>query len=95
ARNSATALSGYASARITADGQAVQADISLAATGTVSGRVFRSNGSTPVGGVQLSLRLNDSTSAAATTVSDASGNYSFASVPVGEFTVDATELATG
>jgi hypothetical protein len=95
ARNSATALSGYASARITADGQAVQADISLAATGTVSGRVFRSNGSTPVGGVQLSLRLNDSASAAATTVSDASGNYSFASVPVGEFTVEATDLATG
>lgn len=95
ARNTSTQLAGFATARITEEGQSVPVDVTLSATGSVSGRVFLRDGVTPVVGAQVKLQPNGSSSAVATVSTDANGAYSFPAVPIGEFTVDATEPSTG
>ena len=69
-------------------GQSVNINISLGASGTINGVVTKADGITPVGsGVTVAL----SGSTFATTTTDPVGRYSFTFVPLGSFTIDATD----
>ena len=69
-------------------GQSVNINISLGASGTINGVVTKADGVTPVGaGVTVAL----SGSTFATTSTDPVGRYSFTFVPLGVFTIDATD----
>ncbi|MGA2534763.1 MAG: Ig-like domain-containing protein [Terracidiphilus sp.] len=69
-------------------GQSVNINISLGASGTINGVVTKADGVTPVGpGVTVAL----SGSTFATTTTDPVGRYSFTFVPLGVFTIDATD----
>lgn len=68
-------------------GQSVNINISLGASGTINGVVTKADGVTPVGGATVAL----SGSTFATTTADPLGRYSFTFVPLGVFTIDATD----
>ncbi|MBL8297757.1 MAG: carboxypeptidase regulatory-like domain-containing protein [Rhodanobacteraceae bacterium] len=93
ARNPATQLSGFNRARLDHDGQPVELDITLAASGSVAGRVLRRDGSLVPGPVRISLR-RDRVVLASQDVADGSA-YRFDLVPVGEVEVVAQELGNG
>jgi len=57
----------------------------LQPAGTIQGTVFAADGKSPVAGVNVQL------DSAETTISDANGNYQFASVPSGEHLVQAVD----
>lgn len=79
-----------------ANNSGASASISLpvvAEGGTVRGTVFRSNGVTPVAGAQVTI--DRSLPGSNTSVTDSQGNYSFELVPLGSFTLDVTDPATG
>src|SRR6185312_1075913 len=82
-------LGGQSTGSISSDGQSVNVTITLSATGSLSGTVFRSGGVTPVAGaaVRLSNGMN--------TVTDAQGHYSLNFVPVGSYAVNVTDSAPG
>ena len=92
AQNSQTRLAGASSGRLLAEGETVTLDVTLAATGRVLGQVWKRDGSvlgTPV-------RVEISSSAAVPVIEAPNGSvYQFDLVPVGDFTVTATEVATG
>jgi len=69
-------------------GQSVSINISLGASGTINGVVMKADGITPVGG-GVTVTLSGSTFA--TTSTDPVGRYSFTFVPLGVFTIDATD----
>jgi len=69
-------------------GQSVNINISLGASGTINGVVMKADGITPVGG-GVTVTLSGSTFA--TTSTDPVGRYSFGFVPLGVFTIDATD----
>jgi hypothetical protein len=90
--NGSSAISrhgGSASGSITGDGATATANITLVATGSIAGTVFHFGGTTAAGGVVVTL--SDGHSATA----DAQGRYRIDLVPVGAYTVDATDPATG
>lgn len=60
AQSSITNLAGYATNRVVSEGQALTADITLAATGTISGQVLKRNGSVVPGATKLELQLRGS-----------------------------------
>ncbi|WP_133822084.1 carboxypeptidase-like regulatory domain-containing protein, partial [Tahibacter aquaticus] len=93
ARNAATQLSGFNRARLDNEGQQVDLDIVLAASGSVAGRVLRRDGSVVPGPLKLSLR-RDRVVIASQEVADG-GTYRFDLVPVGEVEVIAQELGNG
>ena len=94
AQNITTGLAGYATNRMLAEGQALTVDITLAATGTLSGQVLKRNGSVVPGATKLELQLRGAIIA---TQEIANGSaYQFVRVPtIDEVTVTATEIATG
>ncbi|MFI5398533.1 MAG: carboxypeptidase regulatory-like domain-containing protein, partial [Candidatus Binatia bacterium] len=73
---------------VSSEGQTITVDITLAGRGGVSGTVYRADGVTPVGFVTVTL---DTGSGTLSTESDAWGQYSFSSVPLGSFRVSARE----
>jgi Carboxypeptidase regulatory-like domain/Bacterial TSP3 repeat len=90
--NASSAISrqgGSSSGALSGDGQTATANITLQATGSITGTVFHFGGSTPAGGVVITL--SDGHSATA----DAQGRYRIDLVPVGSYTVDGTDPATG
>ncbi|AUC75560.1 carboxypeptidase regulatory-like domain-containing protein [Olleya sp. Bg11-27] len=62
------------------------------APGSVSGTILDENGD-PVSGIVLTLDDGDAGTVDPTATTDASGNYSFTNVPVGEYTVEQTTPA--
>src|SRR6185437_5466872 len=84
-------FAGRASGTISFAGQTIELDIRLVPFGTVNGTVFRADGATPVPNAQVTI----SGIASGTTTSDAQGRYSFAFVPIGSFTIDVIDPATG
>jgi hypothetical protein len=87
----ATGFAGRASGSISFAGQILTLDIRLVPFGTVNGTVFRFNGATPIPGAQVSLFGSSN----GTTVTDAQGQFHFDFVPLGSFTLDVTDPATG
>jgi hypothetical protein len=82
----ATGLNGQSSGYLFANSSAV-ANIKLTASGTIAGRVFATNGTTPVAKASVVL----SGASLATTITDEGGKFSFNFAPVGAFTLDATD----
>jgi hypothetical protein len=93
ALNETTRLAGFGRGRIAADGDVISADVTLAATGSVSGQVFKQDNTTPVANAVVDLRVSGANALKATT--DATGNYSFPAVPLGDFSVLATNSTDG
>jgi hypothetical protein len=78
----------------TVAGRVVTADITLPATGTVSGVVRDASGNA-AGNRGLRLDSNTSFLFSRFTQTDASGQYTFVDVPVGSYTIQAFEPRTG
>ncbi len=91
--NETTQLAGFARGRLQEDGQSLSADVVLQATGTVSGRVLASDGTTRIGGASVDLIIGGAK--ALTAVADAQGAFSFPAVPLGDFTLQASQVGTG
>jgi hypothetical protein len=89
ASSAITRHGGSASGSITGDGAAATANITLVATGSIAGTVYHFGGTTPAGGVVITLSDGHSVTA------DAQGRYRIDLVPVGAYTVDATDPTTG
>jgi uncharacterized repeat protein (TIGR01451 family) len=83
-------LAGQASGAILQDGQRVTNNIVVAAAGSITGLVFRADGVTPVTNVQVTI---SPTGLGANT--DSLGSYRFDFMPLGGYTLDATDPATG
>src|SRR5262249_20240032 len=73
------------------DRQSTTVDISLEATGAITGTVFAHDGSTPVAGVDVSL----AGASAGSTTTSASGVFTFDTVRLGSFTLSAVRAADG
>jgi 5-hydroxyisourate hydrolase-like protein (transthyretin family) len=89
-------LSGGAAGSITGHAQDVEANIGLAPTANLQGRVFRSDGTTPVaGGVTVLVQycFFDPRCTFSTTT-DSEGRYAFTFLPLGSFTLSASEPST-
>jgi len=86
----ATRLAGYGSSRIDRDGQTVILNVTVAASGSFTGMVFRADGVTPVPNARVTL---SPTSLSATT--DAEGRFRFDFLPLGNYAFDVTDPATG
>ncbi len=89
ASSAATSTGGTATASIITDGQTVTANISLQATGSISGTVFRANGTTPVSGATVAV---NGTALTATTT--ANGTFNVGNLPLGTYNLYATDIAT-
>lgn len=89
ANSAITRLGGQVSGSLTSDGQTVTIDVVLTATGSLTGNIFHFDGTTPVPGAIV--RLSNGLTAPA----DTNGHYRFDFVPVGRYTVDATDTPTG
>ncbi|HXG46421.1 MAG TPA: carboxypeptidase regulatory-like domain-containing protein, partial [Methylomirabilota bacterium] len=82
---------GQASGSLGLSGQTLTLNVRLLDAGSVTGLVLRADGVTPVVGAAVSI----SGSTFASTRSDAGGGYRFDFVPIGSFTLDVTDAATG
>ncbi len=89
ANSSALQLGGTNSGTITTDQQSVTANITLAASGTVSGTIFHADGVTPDPNAQVVL------SDGATTQADGNGLYTLSFVPLGTYTIAVTDPSDG
>ncbi|MDQ5837900.1 MAG: carboxypeptidase-like regulatory domain-containing protein, partial [Acidobacteriota bacterium] len=74
------------------DGQKVMLDITLAGVGTVSGQVLAQDGSADAG-LTLTLVSRSALGGVFNAVSDGGGNYSFSEIPVGPFSLSASDAA--
>jgi hypothetical protein len=93
AQHVAAKLTGVSNGRMIFDGNDLSLDVTLAATGTVQGRVLKSNGSAAAAPLRLDLYAG--TSLIATQLVATNNNFLFALVPLGELRVVATETASG
>lgn len=91
ARDANTGFAGRATGSIGFAGQTIQLNISLVPFGTVTGIVFHADGATPIAGAQVNLFGSGNGS----TITDGQGRYTFNFVPLGSFTLDVTDPATG
>jgi protocatechuate 3,4-dioxygenase beta subunit len=82
-------LGGRAGDKITGDGQSVVTNVVLGPSGTVTGTIFHFDGITPVSNAQVSL------TGGFTTVADGNGVYTFNFVPLGSYTISATDPGNG
>jgi hypothetical protein len=89
ASSSTLGLGGQATGAIVSDSQSVTANITLTASGTVTGSVFHSDGVTPVGNAQVNLTGGFSTTA------DVNGNYTVNFVPLGTYSISVTDPSDG
>ncbi|MFL6388274.1 MAG: carboxypeptidase regulatory-like domain-containing protein [Terriglobales bacterium] len=90
--NASSAISrqgGHSSGTLAGDGQTATANITLQATGSITGTVFHFGGVTAASGAVITL------SDGHTATADAQGRYRLDLVPVGSYTVDVTDPATG
>lgn len=81
--------SGLASGVVTAHGETVDVEVRLAAVGTIAGVVLRADGSRVGPNVPVSLQFTSRS-----TITDANGEFLFEYVPLGTYTVRASEAAT-
>lgn len=89
----AMGLSGTAGSRLDAEGQSVELDIVVAATGGVTGQVIKRSGNVVPGAVELSLYVGNRL---AQRIDLADGTaYNLEHVPLGDFTIHALEVETG
>ncbi len=88
----ASGLQGTANGSLPLAGQTVTINLQLLAVGAVTGTVFQGDGVTPATGIQVTITPAPLTGSAVTTT-DANGKYSYASVPIGGFTVYANNLS--
>jgi hypothetical protein len=93
ATNETTRLAGVNTDRLDAEGQNVRVDVTLAATGTVSGRVLRRDGGVVPGAVRIDAKRNGMAFASFEVPSGAA--YQLDLVPLGDIEVTAEELVTG
>jgi hypothetical protein len=89
ANSAITRQGGSASGSLTGDGSTASADITLVATGSITGTVFHFGGTLPDGGAVVIL------SDGHTTIADAQGHYRIDLVPVATYTIDVTDPVTG
>jgi hypothetical protein len=92
ARNTSTNLAGTGTGQIAVDGEVVSINVTLAASGSVSGTVFKADNTTPVANATVSLQGTSVYYPTLNTVTDAAGNYSFLAVPLSNFNVSVTNL---
>ncbi|MDY6948561.1 MAG: carboxypeptidase-like regulatory domain-containing protein, partial [Pseudomonadota bacterium] len=83
ARNASTGLAGVSQSRVAGEAESVTADVTLAATGSVNGQVRAQDGTTPIASAVVELFINGTR--ALNTAADASGNFNFPAVPLGDF----------
>jgi hypothetical protein len=93
ARNTITRLVGSATGRLLSEGSSININITLAATGSVSGKVLKRDGSIVATPTKVELISNYSSISSVQLENGSS--YQFDLVPVGDFSVIATELSTG
>lgn len=93
ARNPSTELAGFATARISGDAENVNANVTLAATGRINGSVVRADNVTPVAGALVELQINGRT--AISVSADGNGAFDIPAVPLGDFTLVATQASDG
>jgi len=86
----ASGLGGFTTDVLERDGEEVAVTVTLTPSGTFTGTVFESDGSTPVPGAVVSLSPSGRE-----TLTDASGMYRFDFLPLGTFTLDAENPANG
>ncbi len=89
ASSSVLQLGGQASGSVTSDQQSVTANITLTASGTVTGTIFHADGATPVSNAQVNL------TGGFTTAADVNGNYTFSFVPLGTYSISVTDPSDG
>ena len=88
-------LRGRATSHLNSFADTLAMNVRLAAYGTVTGTVFQFDHATPQAGASVVLQLSPSGTVVGNTTSDAQGRYTIDFVPVGSFTVDASDAATG
>lgn len=90
ARSPLSGLGGQGSGVLQGDGQSIAINVTLQATGTLTGQVRRAgSGGAPVAGARVQL------SNGLVSTADSNGTYSFTLVPTGTQAIVATELSTG
>lgn len=82
-------LGGHANGEIAQEGQSVNVNVVLGPAATVNGTVFHFDGVTPVSNAQVTL------TGGFTTVADGNGNYSLTFVPLGNYSINATDPSNG
>ena len=90
ARDTGTGFRGFTNALLAVSGQTLTLNIYPAAVGGITGRVFATDGTTPVPGATVSAF-----GGALATVADGAGNYALDFVPLGSFAVNATHPSNG
>ena len=85
-------LKGTAMGEITADGETVTVDIQLADSGTVLGRIVKSDGTTPAANVVVSV---SGTAFVFSDLTGTDGAFRIEGVPLGDFNFRAEDPATG
>ncbi len=85
------ALGATVSGEILLDGQNLQLDLRLGASGAVQGRLVRADGATAARDIDVALTFNSQSGlpGRAFVRTDASGNFSFANIPLGTFDLEA------
>ncbi len=83
-------LAGHTNGAILSDGQRVTNNITIAAAGSITGLVFRADGITPVTNVQVTVSPSG-----LGTNSGAQGQFRFDLLPLGTYTLNATDPITG
>jgi hypothetical protein len=73
----------------------VSLDITLTATGTVQGTVFKANGNTTIPNAEVSLFRNGGGNPIGIAASDSNGDFQFLYVPVGTYRIAAIDKNTG
>jgi hypothetical protein len=95
ARNTSTNLAGTGTGQIAVDGEVVSINVTMAASGSVSGTVFKADNTTPVANATVSLQGTSVYYPTLNTITDAAGNYSFLAVPLSNFNVSVTNPTDG
>ena len=90
ATSSATGTGGTATGTLQTDGQSVTANITLTATATIAGTVFRSNGTTAVAGAVVNVSGTGFTQA-----TDLTGHFTISNVPVANYQLQVSDPGTG
>ncbi|HEX9505663.1 MAG TPA: carboxypeptidase regulatory-like domain-containing protein, partial [Acidimicrobiia bacterium] len=93
AQNTQTRLAGASSGRLVAEGDSLTLDVTLAATGRVTGQILKRDGS--VLGTPVRIEISATFANVGAIDAPNGSSYQFDLVPVGDFTVTATETATG
>ena len=75
-------------------GRHMDVDIVFVGTGTLAGRAFAKDGTTPLAGAAIKVSSLTRIGQAFGAVTDASGAFSIAGIPAGNFTIEAAHVAT-